>query len=326
MSSAPTRLPLARLREVVPSHLDAFVCCASFEQRSLSIARQLRFHDVGTVLIAQNTALPGEFQQNAQSLHELFSGTVIDTFMSIDNPVMTADNLSAALSAMQLTASSRVLVDISTFTHEQLLILLALLHVRPYAQSVILVYTGADEYMLGEPKWLSRGISSIRSVLGYPGELHPSQNIHLLVLVGFELERAERLVQEYQPATISLGYADESESISPQHFHTNQTFHRMLSNRLGSVHSFSFSCRNALATKEAIIAQIAEFPNLAAVVAPLNTKVSTVGAALAAFDQPAIQLCYAQAGQYNHTGYSTPGDTFYVVDVSGFAIGSSSTG
>ncbi|MDP2644327.1 MAG: hypothetical protein Q8P24_05265, partial [Desulfobacterales bacterium] len=39
-------------------------------------------------------------------------------------------------------------------------------------------------------------------------------------------------------------------------------------------------------------------------VAPMNTKLSTVGAALASFENSEIQVCYAQADYYNYHGYS----------------------
>ena len=38
----------------------------------------------------------------------------------------------------------------------------------------------------------------------------------------------------------------------------------------------------------------------------MNTKLSTLGAALAAVERPEIQLCYARAIEYNESGYSTP--------------------
>jgi hypothetical protein len=47
----------------------------------------------------------------------------------------------------------------------------------------------------------------------------------------------------------------------------------------------------------------------------MNTKISTVGCALAAWEDRAIQLCYAQATRYNYAHYSTPGDTCYVFDL-----------
>jgi hypothetical protein len=42
----------------------------------------------------------------------------------------------------------------------------------------------------------------------------------------------------------------------------------------------------------------------------MNNKISTLGAGLAAFENPNIQLTYVQANQYNLVGYSEAGDDF----------------
>ena len=42
----------------------------------------------------------------------------------------------------------------------------------------------------------------------------------------------------------------------------------------------------------------------------MNTKISTLGAAMVALEDESIQVCYAQADVYNANNYSTPGGTF----------------
>jgi hypothetical protein len=54
----------------------------------------------------------------------------------------------------------------------------------------------------------------------------------------------------------------------------------------------------------------------------MNTKISTIGSALAALEEEAIQLCYAQPLQYNYKSYSTPGNTCYLLDFNGLLQGS----
>ena len=47
------------------------------------------------------------------------------------------------------------------------------------------------------------------------------------------------------------------------------------------------------------------------VIAPMNNKISTVGASLAAISNENIQLAYAKASLYNTDGYSSPSDNVY---------------
>ena len=310
----PIERPLTEFHSVVPDFIDVFMCCASFEARCLSIAQQIEPDSVGVAIVAENEDVEA-VGKHAAELHARYGAKAKRVAIRSDNPLYTADQLSAGLTDVQGRGDGLFVVDVSTFTHEHLLQLLALLRSKRRGRSVIIVYTGAAEYMLGEDKWLSHGIGEVRSVLGYPGVLPPSRSLHLVVLVGFELERAHRLVDVYAPEVVSLGYATEGESLSRQHFERNVQFHRDLSGRLANVHEFTFSCRDVVATERAIAQQVAKFPGHSAVVAPLNTKVSTIGAAMAAFADPSIQLCYAAADRYNYKGYSSPGDTFYVVNV-----------
>lgn len=48
------------------------------------------------------------------------------------------------------------------------------------------------------------------------------------------------------------------------------------------------------------------------IIAPMNNKISTVGAAIVALERQDIQLCYAPATYYNTVNYSTAGDKCYL--------------
>ena len=76
-----------------------------------------------------------------------------------------------------------------------------------------------------------------------------------------------------------------------------------------------FSCSNPWETKESILEQIKKYGDDNTVIAPMNTKISTIGAAIASWEEEKIQICYAQAIRYNYANYSTPGDTCYVFEL-----------
>ena len=207
------------------------------------------------------------------------------------------------------------LVDITTFTHEALLILVRLLQSRVRQKPVTLLYAPADEYSIGLPsaeKWLSKGITDIRSVLGYPGSSRPSWKSHLIVLVGYEGDRAERLLDEFQPHVISLGFGEAGSATAIQHEQANRDVFAKLANKVSRYSEFEFSCTDIAAVERAVSAQSLLFPDCNVVIAPMNSKLSTVGVAGAAFRNEDIQLCYASASQYNTEGYSRPGKTCVV--------------
>src|SRR6185436_3367287 len=178
-------------------------------------------------------------------------------------------------------------------------------------------YTVATEYSVGAEggdKWLSKGISEIRSILGYPGENLPSRRVHLLILTGFETERAAKLVDEFEPALVSLGFVTGADT-DEIHQLSSRAFQQSFLEKYSSAEVFRFPCYDALATKDAILHQAHRFAEFNLVVAAMNTKISTVGAALAAAEDDRIQLCYAFANEYNYAGYSAPGTSCYVGDV-----------
>jgi len=212
----------------------------------------------------------------------------------------------------------QTIVDITSMSHELLAILIALLHVHGQLIGTIFCYTGAKRYSFNTSEsdiWLSKGVSSIRSVLGFPGDQLPSRPLHLVIPMGFEVERAIEVIAAYEPAVLSLGVGRRDASVSETHFESNNHFFGRLETFIkeqeivcDTLSKFSFSCIDPIDAKNDIAQHLAGFPNLNTVICPLNTKISTVGIALLCLEQQEIQLCYAQPIEYNIEGYATPDD------------------
>ena len=129
------------------------------------------------------------------------------------------------------------------------------------------------------------------------------------MLIGFEWERAQRLIEAYDPVELALGIGRQVDAIEDEHFQNNKVFFDRLMGLHPNASSFEFSCNDPEVTARIVEEQCRD-RHLTPVVAPMNTKISTVGAALAAFADSRIQLCYAQAAIYNCVSYSVPGDHF----------------
>lgn len=306
-------LKLSELASAIDRKFDVFICSASYEDRCRSIpnvvAKNLK---VGKALVCYNYKSSPLVTANAKYLLEGFGDKGGSVLLDKASPLSTADHLQRALSHVEEGANGlSFLIDITTFTHEALLILLRLLQARIQRGSVVLGYASAKEYSIGLPpeqKWLSKGITDIRSVLGYPGDSLPSRKSHLIVLVGFEYDRAERLIDEYQPHVVSLGFGQLGTETAVAHRTVNRSVFSRLASKVTQHKEFEFSCTDVGAVERAVSAQALLFPDCNVVVAPMNTKLSTVGVAGAAFRNHEIQVCYASASQYNIEGYSEPGD------------------
>lgn len=301
----------------LPPEIDLFICAASFEARSRVISQNLASSKVHQVMIVADDA-PGT-SENFHWLFNHFSTKAMEVKVRINDPLFTADSIRESLQARQPVQNPVVLIDITTFTHEMVLILLKVLQsfTGPHDR-VIGVYNSAAEYSVGsaaDEKWLTKGVTEVRSVLGFAGHSIPTNRMHLIVLAGFETERAEKLIDNYEPSLLSIGLGDPLASIAENHYSINQRFHRKLVEKYRGVEVFTFSCSDPMVTKAEVEKRVSLHPYYNVVVAPLNTKISTIGVALAALKNESIQVCYATVQQYNYQAYSTPSENCFMFDI-----------
>ena len=321
--STPKRIKVDELGALLSLPIDVFICSASFEDRCKTVSDNINSEIVKQVIICENEDLKSIIAPNGNYLANKYGKKAKKIELWTNDSLRGADNLRSGLFELHSSVNS-YLIDISTFTHEALLILVKILRdiVKGKNKKIQFVYTSAKEYSLDfenpEDKWLSKGIGEIRSVLGYPGITRPSRKAHLIVLLGFESERAAKLIDSYEPAMVSIGLGADDSSISGKHHLVNQKFFNQVTEIYNNVNKFAFSCVDPFSAMRSIQDQMKKFEQFNTVVAPMNNKISTLGAALAALDNDSIQVCYAHAKQYNYENYSVPGDDCYLFDLEGY--------
>jgi len=281
---------------------------------------------VQKVIVGEHVNLHRHVAANTAKLMQRYEGKSLALGLNSASPIESADKIADALETCRCDSRQKVLVDVTTFTHESLLILVELLRtVFSEEDEVQFIYSIANEYARGLPydeKWLSKGIEDIRSVLGFPGSMLPGRGIHLILLHGLEPERSKSVITNYEPELLSLGRSDEVSALGDQDLLlANRRVHeevlRFAENAM-DLDEFPFPANEPEESCQAIQQQARLRGDLSVVVAPMNTKLSALGAGLAARSNPAIQICYAQAVTYNYEGYSEPSDMCYVFRMPGF--------
>ena len=312
---------LKELKKTLKKHYDVFLTSASYEKRCLSIMDAVNnVIDFNYKFVSLSIPHKDLMKENL----EIFKRNKF-VIIEINNAeqVKTATNFIEHIGqVLNENPKATFLVDITTFTKQTLLILLRILRESLYESNQIqFLYTPAEEYSIGleyADKWLSRGVIKVNSILGFAGIIKPSNLYHLVILMGYEVERAAALINAYEPSKISVGYARKDDSISDAHYQINKLKYDELLSEFPYAESFEFSGTKILDCKQDILKQVERYSNYNVVVSPMNNKISTLSCALAAFDNDKIQLAIAIPAIYNHENYSKPSNYCYVIDVSEF--------
>jgi hypothetical protein len=308
---------IKEVTENLDASYECLICSASFEEeRCMAIPSAIKIQILKKAIICIVENLSEKIPLMGEALKKLFGEKAVPVMLDTSNPIESADELIKNVDKILPDESARLFVDITTFTHEYLLILFKVLsRYRSNFKNITFGYTAADEYDVGtakEEKWLSKGVSEIRSVLGYPGEILPSEDIHLIILAGFETDRVAKMIEAYEPKYISVGDGLSCGKDSDAHEDTNKHFIQKLKTMYPQVETFSFPCYDVRGASIIVDEQVLKYPNAGVVVAPMNNKISTLGAALSAINNPKIQLCYAQANEYNYDKYSSASTDCYI--------------
>jgi len=300
-----------------------FLVSSSFEERCLSISKELKDLDCKKIIFYNSNELESIIE-NSIVLEQLFAKNAQRIKLDTDDPVFNYISIYTIINQIIEEGSDgkpNIFIDITTFTHETLLVLMRLLNFHKLDLGKIYIsYTGAKEYSvkekLDEDKWLSKGIKDIRTVIGYPGFSDPTRENHLLILFGFESDRTKRLIDEFEFDNITLGFATRENSIQANHQGINSERHKKLVTEYDA-DTFEISLIDVDTVKNSILKYLEtdKYKEMNTVIAPMNNKISTIGAGLAAIQNENIQITYARPNIYNIAGYSIPNDDVYLCEL-----------
>jgi len=301
---------------------DIFICSSSFENRCSSVCSSINPSIFTKSFIIFNKEYEVYLRTNLDNQKNILAKNYSLVETSGKNPLLTADNMRENIIEYIIKKDvKKILLDITTLTHEALLILLKLLKMYCPNSKITCIYTRAKDYCVGDDvdnKWLSKGIEEIRSVLGYSGTFLPSQKNHLFVIVGYEYERAISMINILEPNVLSLGYGKSENATVEKDKEANSHYLQLvveMSPSYPDVDLFEVSCDDPYKTYEYLEKQIKKCKDKNIIIAPMNNKISTIGVGLLALKNERIQVCYGPALTYNILSYSLPGNKCYIFDI-----------
>lgn len=296
---------------------DVFVVSASYEERCLAFGRYLAgdYHPGRAVVyfnkeFVEDEALGGHAARNLDEMQrELWKHTPNIELLpgSWLQPIEQLTAIRGCVDAFAKDGLRRITIDATAFTRESLLVFIGLLRHRLPGSQVRVLYVSPT----GHGDWLSKGCRQVRNVIGYGGLHDPRRATLLLVLSGFEPERVVEQIEAHEPALVLLGLG---------HPPTDQSFYERnvsdMSVVLGrqAVKCFEFPADDLIRCAEAVEFEFAEYRSTHnIVVAPMSTKLSTIGALLAVEHWPEVQITYAVPLEYNAESYSRGAKELFAV-------------
>lgn len=294
---------------------DILIACASFEERSNGVASRLAtaYKTKCSFIFKYNKEDKRNLrEQNYQMMKRYFedvSDLVLPIFCDIHDPVDGISRFLADCKAKGISIKmSRITVDITTFTKQYLLVLLRLIeNSRP--SNVRLLYTEPEDYASkwGEP--LSRGVVDIVSVPSYAGHYDLAKENLLVLMLGYEGDRALAIWEELAPKkTIVLLGQPGYKSVWKSRV---KTFNKELLKRLpprskSTVHTLDpFSVSKKL---ERLFREHHDGYNIS--ISPLGPKPQVVGCFLSIMNYPDTQVVYAIPKHHNPDYSKALGETW----------------
>lgn len=312
-------IPITNLSNNIDDNNNVLILSSSFESRCLTISKELKNKNFEKVIVVENKKGSELISKNGTELAVSFSNSTL-LKIDFDDQIAFAHQLVKEICELQ-NEEINVLIDITTFTHETLLVCLKTLYCNSIINKITCLYLNASEYCKNKPveqKWLSKGAKGVHPIFRFSGMLYPSLETHLIIIVGYEYERAFEVISQIEPNSLTLIYGTTEDAITEKDKSANQHYLYLLKEmafEYQNIESCIINCYDPQKTSKALSEIYSQYSDKNIIVIPMNNKMSTAGVFLSTIDNEDIQVCYAPAVIYNEDNYSEPGNDCYILNL-----------
>jgi hypothetical protein len=289
---------------------DLFVTCVSFEERCLGIPRILsedyRFKN-GFIFAyddpsEKRTEHLGEMQHILQARGHIQR---IETAES--DPLPALGQLGSRLQALNFDRNRSVItLDITTFTKRHLLLLLKTVDNLDLSSRLRIYYSEPRDYVTELFLPMSMGIRNISPITGFVGHAPLSKPTLLVVLLGYEGDRAKAIYENLDPNEVLL--VIPRPAYHPEWEGRTEEMNKHLIRMVGQASVRYTHSQDALLVAKQLEDMLVGFPleKWRCSVAPLGTKPQTLGVYLFwRKNRGKFSLIYAQPLRHNESFFST---------------------
>jgi len=276
---------------------DVFIVCSSFEERTTAVAERM-----GEKYRVENSFVFKYDEKNRTNLRELNFNKLVNILTQHTDKILPIicdhhDPLDGILKFTKLCneqsielKNKNITVDITTFTKQYLLVLLKYLE-KQNPRTVRLFYTEPGDYSVKWDKPLSYGIVDIVSVPTYGGRFYLEKENLLILLLGYEGDRAYSIWERFAPhkTIVTIGKPSYKESWEGR----VEKFNRRLLSKLPEDCVIYIPTLDPFSMSRKLQKLIEKYsPKFNIAISPLGPKPQVIGCYLAVRNYPDIQIIY----------------------------------
>jgi len=180
---------------------DIFVACASFEDRCLGTLRKFQDYTCRYAYLIEYEHPDPRRERNLKAIEGIMKGICPSerVIASEGDPAPAVAKLSQEIQRRRPSCDGVITIDISTFTKRHLLLLLKSVDDLGMWDSLRLFYTEPKDYVADLYLQMSTGVRQINPVPGFINSESLSKPLLLVILLGYERDRAMALFNALEP-------------------------------------------------------------------------------------------------------------------------------
>lgn len=289
---------------------DIFICCGSPEERCKGTIRKMApdYKANAVFLLRYTDHESHKRKENIKEMRERLKkvGDIIDFVIDEEKPIPVINDIIQHIEKYTSDhAQPRLTLDISTIIKWHLLILLKAMDLKNNFKGVRFLYTEPEDYVTDLFQPLSFGIRQIFPIPTYSGNYDFSKDSLLILLLGYEGDRALALLEETDPAECLLLIAKPA--YHKEWERRTEAMNKGIINIVGQPSIEYIHSRNPVKVAQQLneILSKPKYLRYNHVISPLGTKPQTLGLYLYLSTNPVnTVLIYGTPSRHNELFYS----------------------
>ena len=287
---------------------EIFLCHSSYEPRCLSLVSRLKDETFNNAIVfgsarwELNEVYRGHHQDLVENLQLKTTADVVSIILERRNKIGFLEELHANL--QNADDDSQILVDISTFPRDRLLMVLKYLSNQFQVENINLHHCSPESYATentDESSWLAKGVKQVAAVPGFNGLQKSRSGCFVILQLGHERERPQITATSLEPDKVAIlhqGHEQYKSSTSRMSHNNNLVLLDTFDSKITESTKVSYNDWSG-AKKE--ICRIYEkyHNNYNIYISPNGTKIQLLGALAAVLKYPEMQIRYAEPQIYN---------------------------